>query len=278
MNEVELKNAKNLERVTPWQKCVWKSNTFEKGEVNLGEGMQGVSILIVMKGAIRLFAAHDEESFSVQGQEFCLLSAAPPYKVMIEEEVHLLSCFFHTDIFPLDREMLALLHPFYGRERRVSVVLKVNEVIRAFTRLMGEYVERGIESESLCNLKRQELFLLLFATYPKEELAQFFFPLIGEGIQFKEFVISNYIKAKNVQHLAQMANYSTSGFIKKFIRCFNESPYQWMLRHKAKVIIDEIRSSQTSLKEISFKYNFSTYQHFVDFCKAQFGVTPSKLR
>jgi AraC-like DNA-binding protein len=156
--------------------------------------------------------------------------------------------------------------------------LQANEIIRAFTQLMTACLEKGLASNLFFDMKRQELFVLLFATYSIEELASFFYSLTGENIQFKEFVISNHIKAKNVKHLAQMANLSTSGFIKKFKRYFNESPYQWMLRHKAEIILREIYSSPTSFMEIAYKYNFSTYQHFVDFCKMQYGVSPSRLK
>jgi len=278
MNETGLKNRERSEVGKLWRKSSWMSYSLEKGETDLGEGVQGIAILILLRGAIHFDATADEEPFTLRAQEVCLLSTTSPYKAMVEEDAHLLMCLFITDIFPFDREMLATLRPFYRRGSNARIVLKMNETIGAFSQLMDNYIEKGLESDPLFEIKRQELFLLLFATYSAKELALFFCPIIGEGIQFKEFVMGNYIKAKNVQHLAQMANNSTSGFIKKFNRHFKESPYRWMLRHKAKVILEDVRSSQTTLKEIAFKYNFSDYQHFVGFCKMQYGVTPSKLR
>jgi len=279
MNETGIKRVQKPESSKPWRKCVWKSYRLETGEHQLGENMQGIAIVMVIKGAIRFLTKTGGVPFLLNEYEVCMVSIAPPYKVMIQKETHLLMCMFHLDIFPFDRDMLATLMPFCKkREEHDYLVIKANETIQSFFLLMDNYIQKGLESDLLFDVKRQELFLLLFATYSTTELASFFYPLIGEGLRFKEFVISNHIKAKNVQHLAQIANLSTSGFIKKFVRYFNESPYQWMLRHKAKIILEEICTSPTSLKEIAYKYNFSTYQHFREFCKMQFDVTPSKLR
>lgn len=278
MIDKELHNTGRLESEKQWKKCFWKNIHLPIGEQSVGENVHGIVILVVIKGAISVSTIPGADPFFLQGREVCLLSEPPPYKVEVSEEAHVLVCIFPIDIFPFDKDMLSSLLPFYKKGERSHVTLEANEVIQSFTGLMDNYLQKGLENDLLFDLKRQEFFLLLFATYSRRELAAFFYPLIGEGLQFKEFVISNHIKAKNVQHLAQMANYSTSGFIKKFIRYFNESPYHWMLRHKAKIILDEICSNQTSLKEIAFKYNFSTYQHFVDFCKMQFGVAPSRLR
>ena len=279
MSESGLINVEKQER-RPWKKCVWKSYRLDTGKHLLGEGMQGTAVLIVTKGSIRFMTHLGEGSFLLRAQEVCMISTPPPYSVVVEEEAHLLACLFHSDIFPFDRDMLGALLKFYkGRKACDYVAIKANETIFAFAGLMDDYMQRGFGSDPLFEVKRQELFLLLFASCSKEELAAFFYSLVGgEGLQFKEFVSNNYLKAKNVKHLAQMDNLSTSGFIKKFKRYFNESPYQWMLRQKASAILDEINSSQTSLKEIAYKYNFSTYQHFVEFCKMRFGVAPSRLR
>jgi len=273
-----------LEHEKLGKKCFWKCFRLDPEKQNVWGGMQGAAILVVIKGSVQISPQSGGESFLLQAQEICLQHAFPLYTIVALEETYLLVCVFQLDIFPFDREMLNALIPFCKKEkekekeRKEQVILQTNELIQEFVTLMDKYLQRGLESDQLNEIKRHELFLLLFATYPKQELALFFYPLIGEGLQFKEFVISNHIKAKNVRHLAQMANYSTSGFIKIFMRYFNESPYHWMIRQKAKLIFDEINTSRTSLKEIAFKYNFSTYQHFVEFCKTQFGVTPSQLR
>jgi AraC-like DNA-binding protein len=108
-------------------------------------------------------------------------------------------------------------------------------------------------------------------------LAQFLHFIVSENVQFKEFVINNYRNVKNVQELAALANYSTSGFIKKFQKCFNDSPYGWMQKQRAKQILIEIKQGVKSLQEIAVEYKFSSYQHFSNFCKKQLGFPPTKI-
>jgi AraC-like DNA-binding protein len=126
-------------------------------------------------------------------------------------------------------------------------------------------------------LKRQEFFYLLFNYYQKQDLARFLHCILSKDIQFEKFVMTNYSNAKNVQELAKSANYSASGFIKKFQKCFNDSPYKWMQKQKAKQISIEINRGQKSLQEIASEYKFSSYQHFSVFCKTQLGSPPKEI-
>jgi AraC-like DNA-binding protein len=89
--------------------------------------------------------------------------------------------------------------------------------------------------------------------------------------------MNNYLNINNIQELAELANYSTSGFIKKFQRCFNEAPYGWIQKQKAKQIAIDIKQGAKSLQEIAGDYKFSSYQHFSSFCKKQFGFPPTEL-
>ena len=279
MNDLTLKSLEKTEGGKLWRKCLWKNYNLEAGEHSLGESIQGIAIIVVMKGNVHFLNKSGGDLFWVKEHEVCMVSIAPPYNVMVQENTNILMCIFPSNVFPFDKEIMGRLIQYYKkREDRDYSVLKANDTILAFAQLMIEYMFNELESDLLFDIKRQELFLLLFITYSGEAAVSFFYPLIGEGLEFKEFVISNHIKAKNVQQLAKIANYSTSGFIKKFMRYFNESPYHWMLRQKAKIILEEISSSPIALKEIAYKYNFATYQHFREFCKMQFGVTPSLLR
>ena len=143
--------------------------------------------------------------------------------------------------------------------------------------MLDSYLKEGIYSTNLFELKRQELFYLFFYYYSKSDLVQFLDCVLSRDIQFKNLVVSNYLHTKDVQELAKLANYSTSGFIKKFQKCFNDSPYKWMQKQKAKQIAVEIYQGIKSLQEIANEYNFSSYQHFSVFCKTQLGAPPTAI-
>ncbi len=254
----------------------WNIAHFHKGIKYTGRGFQDTIIVFVIKGGVlvsingtKCGVVDTLHMFLVPpSSDFCIEPTKGSFVIMccIAAEVLL------SDYYPTD-ELLPLCENTNGEFR----VLPVHYVICELFTLLRTYLRRGIESHSIFELKQRELLLLLFACYGRQELAEFLSPVIGKDIRFKDFVMNNYAKAKNVQELAAMANYSTSGFIKKFKRHFNESPYHWMQRQKARLIFSEITQGTTSLKEISIKYNFSSYSHFIDFCKSHYGCIPSKV-
>ncbi|MDR1372796.1 MAG: helix-turn-helix domain-containing protein [Dysgonamonadaceae bacterium] len=77
--------------------------------------------------------------------------------------------------------------------------------------------------------------------------------------------------------LASLSNSSQSGFIKKFRSTFDESPYRWMQKQKAKLILNDMNKGQKSLQEIAIEYNFSSYQHFAKFCHRFFKMSPTAI-
>jgi AraC-like DNA-binding protein len=155
--------------------------------------------------------------------------------------------------------------------------LPVKKIISRFLSLLDLYIKESVYPPCFFELKRQELFFLLFNSYQSHELIGFLQYFLSKDMQFKIFVMDNYPFAKNVQELAKFANYSTSGFIKKFQKCFNDSPYKWMQNQKAKRISFEINRGIKSLQEISNEYKFSSYQHFSVFCKTQLGSPPTEI-
>lgn len=156
--------------------------------------------------------------------------------------------------------------------------LDVNERLSSFLSFMDECVEDGLKCNFYLDLKVKELFFLLRAYYPKVELFEFFYLLLSRDVSFSDQVLKNYYKAKTVQELADTLHYSLSGFQKRFKKVFGVSAYHWMKEERSKSIYHEINSTQKSFKEISDDHGFSSPSHFNDFCKANFGATPGKIR
>lgn len=72
-------------------------------------------------------------------------------------------------------------------------------------------------------IKRDELFLYLRAGYTKEELAQFFYPILGRDLDFKDFILTNSRKIFDVKDFATQANMSLSTFNRRFKETFNDT-------------------------------------------------------
>jgi AraC-like DNA-binding protein len=156
--------------------------------------------------------------------------------------------------------------------------LKMNSVINNFLNVLVCTIEDGLKCAYLHELKQKELLYYMRAYYPKKDLFAFFAPILSDDIVFSELIYKNLDKVKTISELAEIVNYSVSGFKKRFLKVFGASPYQWILKQKAKKIYYEINCSQKSFKEISMEFEFSSSAHFDKFCKKEFGVSPGTIR
>ncbi len=156
--------------------------------------------------------------------------------------------------------------------------LSFNPAIRSFISDLMARINDGLTCRHYLEHKLSELFFLLRAYYTKEDLAAFFYRLMTSDLAFRELVVHNYSKAKSVKDLADMAHYSETGFHKRFKKVFGESPSDWLNREKANKLRHELAQTQTPLKIISDKFDFSSASHLNKFCRKHFGATPLEIR
>ena len=233
-------------------------------------------IFFIQTGSLR-FKMNGEEAHTVFSQEMFMAQIDNLYEITILEQTHLIICHVPLETWFTEQKWIEGLIPDNKEFTETFFKLPIKKMVFQYLSLMDSYLKDGIRIPNFFELKRQELFFLLFHYYQRDELAQFLQSVLSKDIQFKKFVLSNYSNVGNVKELAKLANYSTSGFIKKFQKYFNDSPYKWMQRQKAKQISIDIYQGIKSLQEIANEYNFSSYQHFAVFCKTQLGGAPSAI-
>ncbi|MDU1891555.1 MAG: helix-turn-helix transcriptional regulator [Dysgonomonas sp.] len=156
--------------------------------------------------------------------------------------------------------------------------LTMNNCMWTYVDNLNARINDGIKSSLFFELKLQELFFLFLAYYPKEELCRFFKPMMYFDQEFSNIIINNYRNVKNVKELADLTNYSISGFEKKFKRVFNVPAGIWMRQQRALNIYHEIKLGEISFKNICFENGFSSLSHFNNYCKLHFGQTPGEIR
>lgn len=258
------------------QSRIWYSWVFSAHELTDGFILPEPVQIFVIQGNITLYI-DDLSSQTVNSNEMLVLTSATHFRIESGGEAHVIICRIPVDVMFSDRKLVSELLSINVPKNTESNGIKIHKTIRKFLLLLICYLNDGLISEYLYDIKRQELFALLFAYYDKTVLACFFNKLISQDSTFKMFVFNNYRKAKNIKELAALSNYSTSGFIKKFQRNFNESPYHWMQKQKAKLILADISRGGKSLQMIAGEYNFSSYQHFSMFCHKNFNMPPTHI-
>lgn len=207
-----------------------------------------------------------------------LLVANSPFKGIAEKNTRLLIFKMRSETHICDRYSLEMLMKETNSKEPDLSFLEMNKVLNEYVRSLDKYILDGLRCFFFHEIKIKELFYILRGYYPKEELFAFFYPILSNDISFSDFIQKNYHKVKTVKELADLANYSLSGFVKRFKKVFGISAYQWINEQKATLIYREINEMTKTLKEISFEYGFSSPAHFNDFCKNHFGDTPGNIR
>jgi AraC-like DNA-binding protein len=255
---------------------LWKFYSLVKDfSWKIGKG-EGIFIVFIIEGSIEV-SVNNVETHVVNSKEMFLTEDGSFYIIEAVKQTQLMTCLFHGEIFLSEQTLINQLVPLCNENKEKFSCMPVKDALSSYLVLLQTYMQDNVNSAYFFDLKRQELFMLLCFYYSKGELAQFLHPLISANVEFKQLVMNNYRKVKNVKELAAKTNYSTSGFIKRFRRSFNESPYGWMQKQRARQIRIEIKQGIKSLQEIAVEYKFSSYQHFSSFCKKQFGLPPTKI-
>lgn len=123
--------------------------------------------------------------------------------------------------------------------------------LQSFFSLLVDCLKEGLGCIHYHQIKRDELFLYLRAGYTKEELALFFYPVLGQNLEFKDFVLMNSRKIFDVKDFALQANMSQSTFNRRFKETFNETAKNWLLLRKQEFVKRDVALSNLSFSEIA---------------------------
>lgn len=237
------------------------------------------AIAFILKGRLRM-SLGDSSSKEVSEGRIVLLPFGDNCIAVAEEDATVVCFRIGGKLQLCDRFPIEQLCGYAGELNPESDFnpLIMNDRMKEYISNLYTCINSGLKCYHFLELKIKELFFLLRGYYSKTELAMFFYPVLGKDLNFSEYVLNNHHKVKTVQELASLSCYSLSAFNKRFKSAFGVSPYRWMKMQKAKRIYHEISGTQKTFSDISESYAFSSLSQFSDFCKANFGFPPGKIR
>lgn len=100
----------------------------------------------------------------------------------------------------------------------------------------------------------------------------------NDDLLLKLFMHNNLLNDWNVSDYAKRYGLSLSTFKKRFGEIFNQTPHNWLQEQRLSLARKELRSTTTSITDISYKLGFSTPENFATLFKKKFGHTPSESR
>lgn len=253
---------------------IWNIYTFQGGRRFDFEKISDAVLIFVTNGNLEISIGGNVHLI-VCTEEMLIIPANVSFSLRTLANVQFMSCMVDEQSSLLKQLVIHDLSLSVDLLQDQYIKLPVKKQICNFLQLLKHTISDGLNSAYYLGMKRNELFLLFFVYYTKEELTYFLSKLSPKDFQFKRFIMENYLSVRNVGELAEKTNYSISGFIKKFNSNFGESPYKWIQKQKAKQIYFDITDRKKTLKEIVNDYHFSSYQHFAKFCKTHLGSPPT---
>lgn len=235
-------------------------------------------LVILLQGDIEIRYEIDKYFTPQLGYMF-LLPKNKQITTFARKATTLLLCSFTNDLRLYSRFSIQQLSHFISESTcQNPYCLKLDIRLQSFFSLLVDCLKEGLGCIHYHQIKRDELFLYLRAGYTKEELALFFYPVLGQNLEFKDFVLMNSRKIFDVKDFALQANMSQSTFNRRFKETFNETAKNWLLLRKQEFVKRDIALSNLSFSEIAEKYKFSSTSYLDTFCKKYFGKTPKEIR
>lgn len=211
--------------------------------------------------------------------EIALLPRNSCCYVSLLKDTTILSCSFVQNIDFCSRFSFEHLLDFLPKKYVYNFKkLPVREVLNLFFTLVKRCLDDGLNCVHYHELMQKELFIILRAYYTKEELATFFYPLLGKDMGFKDYVMTNYLSIKDIPDFARQMNLSVDTFKRRFKEAFGESAHKWITLRKSELIYRDLVVSEKTFTEITTEYGFSSQAYLSTFCKKYFDKSPRELR
>lgn len=258
---------------------IFKVLNIKAGQIVTREYIDRTFLVFLVKGNMCMEYGHDI-TVHFHPRNVFLLPKNFEVTFQAETDSTVLLCSFVSDIELCSRFSLQQLNSSLPANVATSGIffLSFDDRLAVFVDFLVQTLTEGLGCVHYHKFKREELFIYLRAGYTKEELALFFYPILGKNMDFKDFVLSNYKNVCDVQDFAGKANLSLRTFNRRFKETFNVTAQQWLLDRRSERVLQDIKKSDMTFNEIAEKYNFSSPSYFAAFCKKQYGKTANDLR
>ncbi|MFV0390597.1 MAG: AraC family transcriptional regulator [Paludibacteraceae bacterium] len=212
----------------------FSSQTFTKNNaVDLNLKKEFV-VVFVLTGRLSI-SDNNKQTIILTKREIGLLTNYSTYQILPKTDCTVVFLYFER---PNSRcEMLAfesMADKVSKKDNKKIRKLPMKKPVTDFLKSVLFYLNEKMNCRHLHDIKETELLFLIRGFYPKEDVIQFFTPVIHSLNSFNNVVRANYLKVKTVNELASICNMSTKTLTRRFLSEFGETPKQWIMREKSK--------------------------------------------
>jgi AraC-like DNA-binding protein len=253
----------------------FKHYRMSKGECAVLSNADYNCLFFCLSGSITV--SFEAESYVLTKNTLGFFPLCPEYKIQATADADIVLHYFNKPIDLCEKLALENLSSFIGKKAHTPVI-KTKPPLKTFLASVILYLDEGASCKHLHEIKQKEMFFTFRFFYTKAEVAGLFAPIISQNLDFRDKVLSNYLKTNSVKELAQVCNYSLSSFNRNFKSNFHESPYTWLQNQKLKYITVKLANKNIPFSQIIDEFKFSSPAHFTTYCKKHLLVTPSQYR
>ena len=248
---------------------------FDEG-LNHEEELVKDCILFVLKGSLQ-FSCNGFQ-FTVSSGEMVFFCRDSLFNTQSLEKCEVVAALFEGGVWPCQRASFSELYHLREIVEYRMEPLEIRDRLCKFLELLVCYLEDGANCIHFHEIKLKELFWNIRFYYSRQELANFFYMIIGRSQDFKNKVLNNYKSCRTVKELASACDISLSAFKRQFSAEFGEAPAEWMQKQLLGEIKYKLSVTDLPLGTIANELEFSSLAHFSRFCKRCLGCSPRELR
>lgn len=233
-------------------------------------------ILFLMEGSVYIHSEEYGEKVIKRGNMFFIAkNHRIQYKCL--ERCTFIVAGFDQMQSNCDKLSFESLKRFLGDITYEMKPLKIVPPVMSFVKLIEIYLQNKVGCGHIHSLKINEMFMCLRFFYSKEDLAHFFFPLLGTP-DFKALLLTASNEARSVKELILMTGVKKTVFYDKFAKEFGGiSPKLWLNQRITERILDVAATPEITVKEMAYTAGFASIQHLQQFCKRNMHSTPSQI-
>lgn len=254
---------------------VFKYGEIREGDSILNTGVAYNHLLFLKDGLIKI----DCDEFcgrELKKEQCILIPKGANISFTVLQQGTLLVFTFDMLRNPFENYVLQSYKTIQTKISYTFTAIPIREPLTSYLELIIYYKDQGINHNLLYEIKEKELFLLLHSCYTQEEVVTLLHPIIGMS-NFKNFIIKNYLKVKNVAELVRISGMGRTAFDYTFRNVFGISARQWMLTQIAKQVQYKAMEPEITIKDLIKEFKFNSASHFNHFCRKQFDCTPGEL-
>lgn len=235
-------------------------------------------MFVFVEGKSVNYSLEDEdESFRKTDSFFLFLNVHKRIRIRANQNAQVSTFRFMKPVQLCDSYSISNLK-VYAPAEMTFVTLDIKEPLQMCLDSIKYIALDQLRCQNIFSMKLREIFFIVSAYYDPNDLGRLLVPLLQREVNFKDFVIHNFLRVTTVQELADLRGQSLRQFKKDFQEAFDMPPYTWMLQEKAKFIDERLADPTLPFSEIIEDFGFSSPSHFTVFCRRQFGMTPTQRR